>query len=462
MTDTAFCAYSASLLAEISDILGKPDKAAEYRALYENYLTAWRAKFLTGGEGGKTICGTQTSYVLGIKFGLFDEDEMAEAAENLTKNIKSRGWHLTTGFLGLSYLNPVLSDTGYSDVAYKLLEQEEYPSWLYSVTTGSTTIWESWYAFRTYADGSSAANGESYNHFSYGAVSEWLFRYVLGIERDENAVAYKHIILKPEFGGSFTHAKGSYNSVRGKIESGWTLDKESGAFTYHTVVPANTTATLYLPAESAESVVTESGKPVSESKGVTFVSYKDGAMVYELESGTYDFAVTVDPKANDITSVKLTNAQKIDASVTADGKTFTAFPATFISSLKSVVLNVTTSDENYTFLRFTGEDGKTYKNGEAVSGDNNLNLLFAYTGKDDGADGKKTVTLTGVSGVTIAVNGEEKALPYTGLFDKGAEIEIEVLSVPDGYEFDAIGDARGVGSKVYLKPLADFTAEVAI
>lgn len=462
LTDTAFCAYSASLLAEISDILGKPDKAAEYRALYENYRTAWRAKFLTGGEGGKTICGTQTSYVLGIKFGLFDEDEMAEAAENLTKNIKSRGWHLTTGFLGLSYLNPVLSDTGYSDVAYKLLEQEEYPSWLYSVTTGSTTIWESWYAFRTYADGSSAANGESYNHFSYGAVSEWLFRYVLGIERDENAVAYKHIILKPEFGGSFTHAKGSYNSVRGKIESGWTLDKDYGAFTYHTVVPANTTATLYLPAESAESVVTEGGKPVSESKGVTFVSYKDGAMVYELESGTYDFAVTVDPKANDITSVKLTNAQKIDASVTADGKIFTAFPATFISSQKSVVLNVTTSDENYTFLRFTGDDGKTYENGEAVSGDNNLNLLFAYTGKDDGTDGKKTVTLTGVSGVTIAVNGEEKALPYTGLFDKGAEIEIEVLSVPDGYEFDAIGDARGVGSKVYLKPLADFTAEVAI
>lgn len=127
-----------------------------------------------------------------------------------------------------------------------------------------------------------------------------------------------------------------------------------------------------------------------------------------------------------------------------------------------VVLNVTTSDENYTFLRFTGDDGKTYENGEAVSGDNNLNLLFAYTGKDDGTDGKKTVTLTGVSGVTIAVNGEEKALPYTGLFDKGAEIEIEVLSVPDGYEFDAIGDARGVGSKVYLKPLADFTAEVAI
>lgn len=462
LTDTAFCAYSASLLAEISAVLGKPDKADEYRALYENYRTAWRAKFLTGGEGGKTICGTQTSYVLGIKFGLFDEDEMAEAAENLAKNIKSRGWHLTTGFLGLSYLNPVLSDAGYSDVAYKLLEQEEYPSWLYSVTTGSTTIWESWYAFRTYADGSSAANGESYNHFSYGAVSEWLFRYVLGIERDENAVAYKHIILKPEFGGSFTHAGGSYNSVRGKIESGWTLDKESGAFTYHAVVPANTTATLYLPAENAESTVTESGKPVSESEGVTFVSYKDGAMVYELESGTYDFAVTVDPKANDITSVKLTNVQKIPASVTADGKIYTAFPTTFLSSQKSVVLNITTDDEAYAFLRFTGEDGKTYENGEAVSGDNNLNLVFAYTGKDDGTDSKKTVTLTGKSGVKIAVNGEETALPYTGSFDKGAEVKIEVLSVPDGFEFDAIGDARGIGSTVYLKPLADFTAEVKI
>ncbi len=462
LTDTAFCAYSASLLSEISTILGKTDKADEYRALYENYRTAWRAKFLTGGKGGKTICGTQTSYVLGIKFGLFNEDEKAQAAENLAKNIKSRGWHLTTGFLGLSYLNPVLSDTGYSDVAYKLLEQEEYPSWLYSVTTGSTTIWESWYAFRTYADGSSEANGESYNHFSYGAVSEWLFRYVLGIERDENAVAYKHILLKPTFGGSFTHANGSYDSVRGKIESGWTLDKESGAFTYHAVVPANTTATLYLPAESAESAVTEGGKPVSESEGVTFVSYKDGAMIYELESGSYDFAVTVNPHANDITSIKLANAQKIDATVTADGKTYSAFPATFISSLSAVTLDVTTNDENYAFLRFTGEDGKTFENGEAVSGDNNLNLLFAYTGKDDGTDGKKTVTLTGKAGVSITVNGNAVTLPYTGTFDKGAEIRVDVTSVPEEYEFDAIGDVKGVGNTVYLKPLSDFTGEVKI
>lgn len=462
LTDTAFCAYSASLLAEISDILGKSDKAQEYRVLYNNYRSAWRESFLVGGKGAETECGTQTSYVLGLKFGLFDEDEKAEAAENLAKNIKGRGWHLTTGFLGLSYLNPMLSDMGYTDVAYKLLEQEEYPSWLYSVTTGSTTIWESWYALRTYEDGSSVANGESFNHFSYGAVSEWLFRYMLGIERDEKAVAYKHFVLKPEFGGSFTHANGSYNSVRGKIKSGWTLNKETGAFTYTAVVPANTTATLYLPTASETVAVTESGTAAANAVGVTFVEYADGCAVYELESGSYSFRTEVDPHAFDITSLGFKNAQKIEATLSVDDNTYTDFPTTVLSPEASVRLQASSNNDAYTFLRFVDADGLYYENGASVSGDKDLRLLFAYTGEDDGQDGKKTVTLTAPDGVSLSVNGKEVTLPYTASFDKGAEIEIQITSFPKGYELDAFGDAVGVGNTLYLKPLSDFTADITL
>ncbi|MGN1121413.1 MAG: family 78 glycoside hydrolase catalytic domain, partial [Eubacteriales bacterium] len=387
LTDTAFCAYSASLLAEISDILGETAKAEEYRALYNSYRTAWRAKFLTGGEGGKTACGTQTSYVLGIKFGLFDEDEIPAAAENLVKNIKAQGWHLTTGFLGLSYLNPVLSDTGYSEVAYRLLEQEEYPSWLYSVTTGSTTIWESWYAFRLYEDGSSKMSAESLNHFSYGAVTEWLYRYVLGIERDdadEASVGFKHFLLKPQFGGSFTYANGSYDSVRGTVESGWTLNKETGAFTYHAVVPANTTATLYLPVKDADTAVLESGVNASDAEGVTLVGYADGCMIYELGSGSYDFSTTVNPNGNAVTSVKVTDAQEVDASLTMDGTTYTSFPQSVILSMPEVTLSAQSDDPLYVFRHFEDAQGNRYENGVTVSGDNDLNMVFAYTGSDDG------------------------------------------------------------------------------
>lgn len=469
LTDTAFCAYSASLLAEISDILGETEAAQEYRTLYENYRAAWREKFLVGGTGGKTVCGTQTSYVLGLKFGLFDEEETAQAAQNLVANIKAQGWHLTTGFLGLSYLNPVLSEYGYSEVAYRLLEQEEYPSWLYSVTTGATTIWESWYAFRQYEDGSSKATAESLNHFSYGSVVEWLYRTVLGIERDDaddGAVGFKHFLLKPQFGGTLTYANGSYNSVRGVIESGWTLDRKTGAFTYSAVVPANTSATLFLPVASADTAVAESGMPASEADGVTAVGYRDGCMLYELQSGSYAFETTVNPDMNAVTTIRVENSAGIAAELTADGEIHTAFPAQVFSG-EPVTLTARSLDGKYTFLRFvlrsedTAADGTTV-DGAAVSGDKDLDMLFAYTGIDDGTDGQKTVTLVGESGVQLSVNGTPARLPYTGRFDKGAEVEIKVLAVPDGYEFDGLDGIDGTADTVYLKPLCDISAAVKL
>lgn len=346
LTDTAFCAYSASLLSEISTILGKTEQAATYRALYESYRAAWRSQFLVGGKGSETKCGTQTSYVLGLKFGLFDENEVAEAAENLAKNIQKRSWHLTTGFLGLSYLNPVLSDNGYTEVAYKLLEQEEYPSWLYSVTTGSTTV-------------------------------------------------------------------------------------------------------------------TESGTPAAAAEGVTYVGYADGCMVYELESGSYSFRSTVDPEANALTAVTFTNAGLIDATLTVGEKSVSAFPASFLSS-EPICPTVRSDDPAYTFLRFVDKDGTTAENGAVLSGDHSYDLLFAYTGTDDGRTGQKTITLSGETGVTVAIDGSPVTLPYTMTVDKGTEHKIEVVSVPKGYEVASIGGLRPIDGVLYIKPLSDWNGSIVL
>lgn len=464
LTDTAFCAYSAKLLSEIAEILGKPEDAAEYEQLYANYRSAWQENFLES-DGGTTKCGTQTSYVLGINFGLFDEDKIPLAAENLVKNIKNQGWHLTTGFLGLSYLNPVLSDTGYGDVAYRLLEQEEYPSWLYSVTTGSTTIWESWYAFRLFEDGSSQMTEQSLNHFSYGAVAEWLYRYMLGIERDDSSpesVAFKHFYLKPEFGGSFTYASGSYKSVRGTIESGWTLDKDSGAFTYDALVPANTGATLYLPVLDEGTAVLESGTVAEDSPGVTFVGYENGFNVYNLESGSYSFSTTVDPAYGDVISIKVTDSQGVDASCEVAGTTYTAFPVDLILAAGGTQINAASSDENYTFLHFSDSDGKIYDNGTVINTDANLDMIFAYTGTDDGTDSQKTISLTGPDGVTVNVNGQSHALPYTGTFDKGEIVKITAENLPQAMEFAGLDGISTSKDGVYLMPKCDMSFEVLV
>lgn len=458
VSDTAFCAYSASLLSEIATILVKTEDAASYTQLYNNYRSAWQTNFVAE-DGCTTLCDTQTSYVLGLKFGLFDEDKTSLAAENLVKNIKRWDWHLTTGFLGLSYLNPVLSDNGYSDVAYKLLEQEEYPSWLYSVTTGATSIWETWDALRVFADGSSRVTAESYNHFSYGAVSEWLYRYMLGIERDdENSNSFKHFLLKPEFGGSFTYAKGAYASPRGNIKSGWSLNKESGAFVYNATVPANTTATLYLPVASADTPVSESGISAANAEGVTFVEYADGHMVYELESGSYSFSTTADTDMNSVTAVKVNNRQNIKSVFTAEGRTYTSFPASIICGNSKVNINMVSEDDKYVFRNFADTNGNVIANGGEVSGDMNINAVFAYTGTDDGTDGKKTVVLNGNSDIKISVNGTETYLPYIGQFDKGADIEIKILSVTEGCEFAGLGDIACLPDSIYLMPKCDINA----
>ena len=195
-----------------------------------------------------------------------------------------------TGFIGTAWISKALSDNGYSDMAYRLLQQTSYPSWLYSVEQGATTIWERLNSY-THEDGFGGNNRmNSFNHYSFGAVGAWMYNRSLGIERDENSPGFKHFVLRPEVDttGGMTYAKGYYDSMYGRIESSW--KKENDVVTYQFTVPANTTARLYLPAVSVKKI-TEGNKSLKKSKGVEYVDMKDGKVILELSSGSYSFEI---------------------------------------------------------------------------------------------------------------------------------------------------------------------------
>lgn len=262
LSDTAWCAHSADLLSRMAEVLGKQEDAEYYRQIYENYKMAWQAQYVM--PDGATICNTQTSYALGIAFGLFPEELKEAAAEHLELLAEYSGYHINTGYSGIGYLLQAYSSSGNSETAYKMLLQEEYPSLLYGVNHGATTTWESLFAYQEGEEGYRLDG--SLNHYAYGAPVSWLYTDVLGIRSDEAQPGFKHIVLEPQIGGGLTFAKGSYTSTYGKISVEW-KETENG-YEYRCEIPANTTATLILPG-----IFGDNGEKVS----------------YELSSGSYCF-----------------------------------------------------------------------------------------------------------------------------------------------------------------------------
>jgi alpha-L-rhamnosidase len=284
---TAFYAYSTKLLANIAGILGNREDAARYQASHDNIRNAFIQRYLT--PAGLIYAHTQTAYVLALHFDLLPEPMRAAAAEALVRDIKSRGNKLSTGFVGSPYLNHVLTTTGHLDVAYALLFQKQWPSWLYAVTQGATTIWERWDGW-THDRGFQDPGMNSFNHYAYGAIGAWLYATVAGIDLDPERPAYKHVIVRPRppQDGSLTHAKAALNSMYGLIEAGWKRDGQ--VLTLDVIIPPNTTATVHVPAASPEAV-TESGQPAAKADSVRFVAVRDGTPVYEVQAGHYCFQV---------------------------------------------------------------------------------------------------------------------------------------------------------------------------
>jgi alpha-L-rhamnosidase len=285
---TAFFARSTDLLARAARVLGKTDDAARYADQLEKIKKAFRHEFVT--ETGRVAESTQTAFALALQFDLLTDEMRPVVAKRLAEEVRTRG-HLTTGFLGTPYLCFVLSRYGYLDEAYKLLNRDEYPSWLYPVKTGATTIWERWDGQRP--DGSfQTTEMNSFNHYAYGAIGDWMYRVMAGLEIDEAAPAYKHLLVQPQPGGGFTSVKASHDSPYGKVGSAWTLD--NGRFELVVDVPTNTRATVRLP-KATLAAVTESGKPLADGSGVTGRRQDGDAVAVEVGSGTYRFSY---PQAN--------------------------------------------------------------------------------------------------------------------------------------------------------------------
>jgi alpha-L-rhamnosidase len=278
-----FYAYSTQLLLKAATVLGKTEDVATYTALLAKIKDAFVKEYTT--PNGTTVSNTQTSYVLALQFDMLPEALRQQAADRLVNNIKQYGNHLTTGFLGTPYLCHVLSRFGHSDMAYTLLLQETYPSWLYPVKMGATTIWERWDGQKT--DGSFQTPGmNSFNHYAYGAIGDWMYRVMVGLDTEEGAVGYKKITIKPHIGKAFTQAAASYITRYGKLSSGWKV--ENGQLTLEVEVPANTTATVYVPAAAA-SDVTESGNALTASKDIQVAGQEKEYVVLKVGSGSYRF-----------------------------------------------------------------------------------------------------------------------------------------------------------------------------
>ena len=280
---TAFYAHATDLVARAARVLGKTDEASKYDQQLERIKTAFVREFVS--PAGRVGEATQTAYVLALQFDLLPESMRANAAERLAKEIRERK-HLTTGFLGTPYLCHVLSRYGYLEEAYQLLERQEYPSWLYPVTKGATTIWERWDGIKP--DGSFQDDGmNSFNHYAYGAIGEWMYRVMAGLEIDESAPGYKHFFVQPRPGGSITSASASHQTPYGRASSAWT--RANGRFELTVDVPPNTTATVRLPGATLGNV-TESGRPAAGVEGVTGSKQEGADAVIDVGSGHYVFA----------------------------------------------------------------------------------------------------------------------------------------------------------------------------
>ena len=280
---TAFFAHSTDLLQRAALVLGKKDDAARYGELLGRIKSAFRREFVT--ETGRVGEDTQTAYALALQFDLLPENLRPVAAKRLAQEVGRRK-HLTTGFLGTPYLCHVLVRYGYLDEAYMLLNREEYPSWLYPVKQGATTIWERWDGQKP--DGSFQDKGmNSFNHYAYGAIGEWMYRVMAGIEIDEGAPGYKHILIQPRPGGGFTSVTASHQTPYGKVSSAWTL--KDAAFELAVEIPANTWATVRLPGAQLASV-TEGGKPLAAGNGLSAPKQDGTVVTVETGSGQYRFA----------------------------------------------------------------------------------------------------------------------------------------------------------------------------
>jgi alpha-L-rhamnosidase len=285
---TAYWANDCRMLARIAGELGRDADAGRFQEKYEHIRAAFQKEWLC--EDGRLRVETQTAYLLALAFDLLPEDRRVAAADHLVENIRALDWHLSTGFIGISHLNPQLTLAGHGEVAYRLLLRDDYPSWLYPVKHGATTIWERWNGW-THQDGFFNPQMNSFNHYSLGSVGEWLFRHVAGIELDPEAPGFQRFVLRPFIAHGLDFARASYRTLHGEIVSDWKL--AGGTLTWAVRIPANTTARVCVPG-AAGAAVTEGGVAIERSEGLRVIGREGKFLVCEAASGSYRFESTAE------------------------------------------------------------------------------------------------------------------------------------------------------------------------
>ncbi|MFF9810496.1 family 78 glycoside hydrolase catalytic domain [Streptomyces coeruleorubidus] len=317
--------YSARLMARMARAIGRTAEAEEYQRLFGRIRQAFITKYLSTENGRvtvksslgeaspiepgadpdeKTEDNSQTALLWVLKLGFYETQAQRRALlEHLVDNIGNDAAYkaahpdssrvryaektLSVGFLGVNVLAPVLTDEGRVDLAYELLHQDTLPSWLYSVRNGATTVWERW---NSYSDdtGFGPVSMNSFNHYAYGAIMEWMYTHMAGITPDPDSPGFRHFLLRPHLDptGRIRRVSGSYESPYGEITSAWEVVEEGRTLVYDAAVPANSEATLRLPATS-DDAVREGRTPLGRVAGVRFLGHADGVCTYRLPSGRY-------------------------------------------------------------------------------------------------------------------------------------------------------------------------------
>ncbi len=246
---TAFFVYDADVMAKIAKVLGKTDDAKYFEDLAKKVRAAFCKEFLK--ENGVVENDCQTSYLLALAFDILPEGVRPKAVENLVKSIERADYHLRTGFVGTPLLNLVLSKFGKHDLAYRLLFTETYPSWLYPINQGATTMWERWNSF-SLKDGFGDVNMNSFNHYAYGAIGQWLYKDVAGLWYDENKAGFKNIIFAPNPTNKMRFASASKETPYGLASSSW--KRTDGILQWNVTIPPNATGTLVIPTKNVASI----------------------------------------------------------------------------------------------------------------------------------------------------------------------------------------------------------------
>ncbi len=280
---TAYWAWDARLMARMADVIDRKEESSAYAALFQEIRRAFQEEFLS--EKGSIKGETQTGWLLALAMDLLPENLRSQAAESLVADIRARDGHLSTGFVGCAHLLPVLTEAGYTDTAFRLLLNDTFPSWGYSIKHGATSIWERWDGW-TEERGFQDPGMNSFNHYAFGAVGEWLYRYVAGIDLDEERPGYERFRIRPFIGGGLEWARAEYDSIRGKITSGWSL--REGGISLDVRVPPGTSAEVHIPCTDPDRI-REGKTPADRANGVKYLRQEAERTVYAVESGSYRF-----------------------------------------------------------------------------------------------------------------------------------------------------------------------------